>query len=517
MALDSTALPPSLPPLEGGTNSDDHAAEFTRIKLFQAWCWFFRESIKERPKVFNIYVAETLTDLKRQLSATRPELAPALAQLPPADLASFGNYLTAEFADLKHWLETRFDRLGVALDNIRDTQAEHTGLLRKILIEIGGFPALWRAHRWWRYGFISFAVLGLAGGGFILYQNAHLPAKTAAAVQHSFDAKLVATRLRTEIEERFQQDRAKAIAAGQHWDALRELEKQRDTALSKVDDVITTIEQGLAGQSDPVFVEASRILQTEGTDAALGYLDSHKAERRARVERDKASAEAAEDKLHQDAQALFLEAELRQTRYEWEPALAALREAVELAPHWWQTRYRLGELLDEMAHYAEAQSHLLAAVALAEKDEDKATAINELAILYMKQGLWAEAEPLYRQSLAINERIYGPEHPEVATDLNNLSWLLKSTNRLVEAESLIRRALAIDEKSHGAEQPKVAIHLNNLALLLQDTNRLAEAEPLMRRVLTIDEKNFGPEHPNVASDLNNLAQLLQDTNRLDQA
>ena len=38
----------------------------------------------------------------------------------------------------------------------------------------------------------------------------------------------------------------------------------------------------------------------------------------------------------------------------------------------------------------------------------------------------------------------------------------------------MRRALAIDEKSFGADHPNVAITLNNLALLLQATNRLAK-------------------------------------------
>jgi hypothetical protein len=85
--------------------------------------------------------------------------------------------------------------------------------------------------------------------------------------------------------------------------------------------------------------------------------------------------------------------------------------------------------------------------------------------------------------------------------------LLQATNRLAEAEPLIRRALAIDEKSFGPEHPDVARDLNNLAQLLKATNRLAEAEPLMRRALSIDEKSFGPEHPNVATDLDNLAQL----------
>jgi tetratricopeptide (TPR) repeat protein len=100
-----------------------------------------------------------------------------------------------------------------------------------------------------------------------------------------------------------------------------------------------------------------------------------------------------------------------------------------------------------------------------------------------------------RRTLAIDEKGFGPEHPNVAMDLNNLAQLLQATNRLAEAEPLMRRALAIDEKSFGPEHPNVATALNNLAQLLQATNRLAEAEPLMRRALAIDEKSFGPEHP----------------------
>ena len=72
----------------------------------------------------------------------------------------------------------------------------------------------------------------------------------------------------------------------------------------------------------------------------------------------------------------------------------------------------------------------------------------------------------------------------------------------------MKRALAIDEKSYGPEHPNVARDLNNLAQLLQATNRLGEAEPLMKRALAIDEKSYGPEHPNVAIALNNLAPII---------
>ena len=44
----------------------------------------------------------------------------------------------------------------------------------------------------------------------------------------------------------------------------------------------------------------------------------------------------------------------------------------------------------------------------------------------MFQGKYDEAEPLYREALAIDRKVSGNEHPDVATSLNNLAGLLKT-------------------------------------------------------------------------------------------
>jgi tetratricopeptide (TPR) repeat protein len=110
-----------------------------------------------------------------------------------------------------------------------------------------------------------------------------------------------------------------------------------------------------------------------------------------------------------------------------------------------------------------------------------------------------------------------PNHTLIAIGLDNLAQLLMATNRLAEAEPLMRRPLDVDEKGRGPNHPQVALHLNNLATLLLETNSLTEAESLVRRALSINEKSFGPNHPDVAIRLNNLARLLQATNRLAEA
>jgi tetratricopeptide (TPR) repeat protein len=121
---------------------------------------------------------------------------------------------------------------------------------------------------------------------------------------------------------------------------------------------------------------------------------------------------------------------------------------------------------------------------LVQRHQLAADSLNNLAGLLRDTNRMAEAEPLYRRALTIDEKSFGPEHPNVATGLNNLAGLISDTNRMAEAEPLYRRALAIDEKSFGPEHPEVAIRLNNLALLLRATNRMAEAEPLYRRAQT---------------------------------
>jgi len=61
---------------------------------------------------------------------------------------------------------------------------------------------------------------------------------------------------------------------------------------------------------------------------------------------------------------------------------------------------------------------------------------------------------LYRRALAIDESIYGPDHPEVAGDLGNLGLLLRELGQSAAADHLMRRALAIYEKSFGPASPQ---------------------------------------------------------------
>ena len=99
--------------------------------------------------------------------------------------------------------------------------------------------------------------------------------------------------------------------------------------------------------------------------------------------------------------------------------------------------YQRGDFRSAAASYAVA---LKEAEAFGEIDQRLTITINYLALVYAQQGRYAEAEPLYRRTLSINEKALGPDHPSVGTTLNNLAGLFRQQKRWREGLVLARRA-----------------------------------------------------------------------------
>jgi tetratricopeptide (TPR) repeat protein len=111
-----------------------------------------------------------------------------------------------------------------------------------------------------------------------------------------------------------------------------------------------------------------------------------------------------------------------------------------------------------------------------------------LAELYRDRRREAEAEPLFKRSLTIREKLLGPEHPEVGASLVNLAILHLAQRRPADAEAAYQRAIAIWGKAFGPDHPVLAPHLRNLAGLYRAQGRHAEADPLAKRAQAIAAK-----------------------------
>ncbi len=77
-----------------------------------------------------------------------------------------------------------------------------------------------------------------------------------------------------------------------------------------------------------------------------------------------------------------------------------------------------------------------------------AATLNNLAKLYQAQGTYAEAEPLHKRALAINEAALESDHPNVALSLEYYAALLRETARADEAEKMAARAREIRAKAN---------------------------------------------------------------------
>jgi tetratricopeptide (TPR) repeat protein len=100
---------------------------------------------------------------------------------------------------------------------------------------------------------------------------------------------------------------------------------------------------------------------------------------------------------------------------------------------------------------------------------------------YWRQGKYADAEGLCKRALAIREKAFGEDHPDVATSLNHLAVVYREQGKYADAEGLDKRALAIFEKALGTDHPDVADTLNDLAILLASSGNSENALAYSRK------------------------------------
>jgi serine/threonine protein kinase/Tfp pilus assembly protein PilF len=182
----------------------------------------------------------------------------------------------------------------------------------------------------------------------------------------------------------------------------------------------------------------------------------------------------------------------------------------------------MGKVYIKLGLYDEAESLLETALATkteayGAEDIRLAGDLNNLASVMVFQQRYDEAEPLYRRCLEIREKALEPNDPLIAASLNNLAVVFKKTGDLDAADPLYRRCLEIRRTSLGPGHPEVARALNNLAGLYAAQEKWTEAEPLYRESLKIRERTLEPDHPQLGMALINLAELCSVVGRYEEA
>jgi len=146
---------------------------------------------------------------------------------------------------------------------------------------------------------------------------------------------------------------------------------------------------------------------------------------------------------------------------------------------------------------------------LGKDSAEHAHAASRLAGVLVALAQYDEAGMLYADALAVYEKRFPGNHPQVATGRNNLGNFRLAIGDLAGAEGLLRSALEIRQAQTPPDPLDVSGTLTNLALVLQGLGRGAEGEALLRQALDVRRAHFASrDDPLVAAALANLALAL---------
>lgn len=192
----------------------------------------------------------------------------------------------------------------------------------------------------------------------------------------------------------------------------------------------------------------------------------------------------------------------------------------KLAQAWWQNELGLIDLAQ--GQFANAITHFNQSLAAREEllgshHADTALVLNNLGVLYNRLGRYTEAEPFLRRALAATAGNSVPNNVRTATTLDNLGLLYLSTGRFALAEEFLQRALKLSIRTEGQKSPGTATAMANLASLYITRQDFSRAEKLLLRTLDIDQQTLGHKNPLTAVTLNNLGELYRLAGRFDEA
>jgi len=96
--------------------------------------------------------------------------------------------------------------------------------------------------------------------------------------------------------------------------------------------------------------------------------------------------------------------------------------------------------------------------------------MSNLALVLTKQGKYAEAETMSRQTLELKEKALGKTHPETLMSVCCLAYLLQSKKEYKEASTLYQRACIGFDSSLGSKHPITIACINDYTEMLDEIN-----------------------------------------------
>lgn len=148
-------------------------------------------------------------------------------------------------------------------------------------------------------------------------------------------------------------------------------------------------------------------------------------------------------------------------------------------------------------------------------DPDILDKISVLAQLFVQQGRWRDARPLYEESYKGRQIIFGPSHAKTISAMNNLAMMDRILGNYIEASQLFEKCVQFHVQTHGADDPDLGPILAQLGQALGRLGKHAEAEQTLVRGISLMRQ--APDHQSLDNALNALEQLYLSLGRYEAA
>lgn len=140
----------------------------------------------------------------------------------------------------------------------------------------------------------------------------------------------------------------------------------------------------------------------------------------------------------------------------------------------------LGASFEARREFAEAENAYRVALGLAgqlwgAESNQAAFSTQLLARIYKKQGLYSQAEPLFRAAWIIYRKNLGNDHPTTAAALDYAAWTVACQGRLSSAEVMLKQSLAAYEKCCAANSWLMIAPLTELSAVSEKQGQREQA------------------------------------------
>ena len=322
-------------------------------------------------------------------------------------------------------------------------------------------------------------------------------------VNYGLDEERVKAMLERQQEELFRKLRESGFAADDGERRL--LEQQLQAVSAKLADIERSYEEELARRkaADAALAQLRGQLpeaQIENAQANLrqGDKDAAKSVFHGVLDKEGASVALAAYHLGQMA-----ESDLNYAK-----AMRMYKKAVALEEDNPKYLFAAGNMARTMAEYKQAQEwleHLLEIMKDEGDDVKIASAMNSLANLYVDQGKYKKAAPMYEHALSICENYFGKNSMSIICFLENIAILKEMQEKYDESEAVYHRIIKIVIKSRCCDKSVIATILHNLSQLYHKQKRFKLEKNICNIVLLIRKKMLGEKHIDTAGTMNNLA------------